>query len=94
MVRSMNRRNFLKYNAALLGGGAAALALGPRGLAVPQAFAATDLGAMVYRLGWVKNVEWSGSYFADKKGYWKDEGFSSVDLVPGGPNAAPLVRVS
>jgi ABC-type nitrate/sulfonate/bicarbonate transport system substrate-binding protein len=89
MVRSMNRRNFLKYNAALLGGGAAALALGPRGLAVPQAFAATDLGAMVYRLGWVKNVEWSGSYFADKKGYWKDEGFSSVDLVPGGPNAAP-----
>jgi ABC-type nitrate/sulfonate/bicarbonate transport system substrate-binding protein len=85
----MNRRNFLKYNAALLGAGAGMLALGRHGLGLPQALAATDLGLLVYRLGWVKNVEWSGSYFADKKGYWKEEGFSSVDLVPGGPNAAP-----
>jgi ABC-type nitrate/sulfonate/bicarbonate transport system substrate-binding protein len=62
--------------------------LGRHGLGVTPARAA-DLGAMVYRLGWVKNVEWAGSYFADKKGYWKEEGFSSVELVPGGPNAAP-----
>ncbi len=81
MIASMNRRTFLRYNAALAG--AAALAI-----RAPGAFAA-DLGALVYRLGWVKNVGWAGTYFADKKGYFRDEGFSSVELVAGGPNAPP-----
>src|SRR5215212_8256850 len=81
MVPSMNRRTWLKYNAAILGAGAL-------GLRTRIALAA-DLGPLTYRLGWVKNVGWAGTYFADKKGYFRDEGFSSVELVPGGPNAAP-----
>jgi ABC-type nitrate/sulfonate/bicarbonate transport system substrate-binding protein len=81
MFHSMNRRTWLKYSAALVGGGI----FGVR----PSLSLAADLGPLVYRLGWVKNVGWAGTYFADKKGYFRDEGFSSVDLVPGGPNAAP-----
>jgi ABC-type nitrate/sulfonate/bicarbonate transport system substrate-binding protein len=86
MVHAMNRRQFLSYNAAMIGAGVLGTAL--PGLRAGPALAA-DLGPLVYRLGWVKNVGWAGTYFADKKGYFKDEGFSSVDLVPGGPNAAP-----
>jgi ABC-type nitrate/sulfonate/bicarbonate transport system substrate-binding protein len=86
MVHSMNRRTFLKANAALLGAGM----LGASSLALrAPAAQAADLGKLVYRLGWVKNVGWAGTYFADKKGYFKEQGFSSVDLIPGGPNAAP-----
>lgn len=85
MFHSMNRRTWLKYSAALVGGGI----LGVR----PSLGLAADLGPLVYRLGWVKNVGWAGTYFADKKGYFRDEGFSSVDLVPGGPNAAPSESV-
>jgi ABC-type nitrate/sulfonate/bicarbonate transport system substrate-binding protein len=81
MVHSMNRRTFLGRNAALLGAGM----VGVR----PSFALAADLGPLVYRLGWVKNVGWAGTYFADKKGYFREEGFSSVQLIPGGPNAPP-----
>lgn len=33
----------------------------------------------------IKNVQFAGSYFADKNGYWKDGGLE-VELMPGGPN--------
>ena len=33
----------------------------------------------------MKNVEFAGSYIADTKGYYKKQGFSSVDLLSGGP---------
>lgn len=85
MVHSISRRTFLGYNAALLGGGIV-------GLRASLALAAA-LGPLVYRLGWVKNVGWAGTYFADKKGYFRDEGFSSVELVSGGPNAAPAESI-
>ncbi|MEP7239622.1 MAG: ABC transporter substrate-binding protein [Devosia sp.] len=77
----MNRRQFIQSGAALASAGALGLAAAPT--------LAADIGPLVYRLGWVKNVGWAGTYFADKKGYFIAEGFSSVDLVPGGPNAAP-----
>lgn len=35
-------------------------------------------------LSWIKNYEFSGYFFADKEGYYRDEGFSDVDLVAGG----------
>jgi ABC-type nitrate/sulfonate/bicarbonate transport system substrate-binding protein len=81
MVRSMNRRTFLRLNAAALGAGMY--------VALTRGAQAADLGPLVYRLGWVKNVGWAGTYFADKKGYFRAEGFTSVELIPGGPNAAP-----
>jgi len=42
------------------------------------------LGALNYQLSWVKNVEFAGSYIADTKGYYKAQGFSSVNLIAGG----------
>ena len=86
MVHSMKRRTFLKHTVALLGAGV--LGSTTLGVRMPAALAA-DLGLLVYRLGWLKNVGWAGTYFADKKGYFREEGFSSVELIPGGPNAAP-----
>jgi ABC-type nitrate/sulfonate/bicarbonate transport system substrate-binding protein len=52
--------------------------------------AATDLGALSYRLSWIKNVEFAGSYIADSKGYYKAAGFSSVNLISGGASATPM----
>jgi len=47
---------------------------------------AKDFGALNYQLSWVKNSEFSGTYIADDRGYFKDAGFSSVNLISGGPN--------
>ncbi len=52
--------------------------------------AAADLGALSYRLSWIKNVEFAGSYIADTKGYYKAQGFSSVNLISGGAAATPM----
>jgi ABC-type nitrate/sulfonate/bicarbonate transport system substrate-binding protein len=52
--------------------------------------APADLGKMSLRLSWIKNSEFAGSYFADKKGYYKQMGFSSVELISGGPSAQPI----
>lgn len=48
------------------------------------------LGALSYRLSWVKNVEFAGSYIADTKGYYQAQGFSSVNLIAGGASATPM----
>jgi ABC-type nitrate/sulfonate/bicarbonate transport system substrate-binding protein len=52
--------------------------------------AVADLGALSYRLSWIKNAEFAGSYIADTKGYYKAEGFSSVNLIAGGASATPM----
>jgi ABC-type nitrate/sulfonate/bicarbonate transport system substrate-binding protein len=52
--------------------------------------AMADLGALSYRLSWIKNVEFAGSYIADNKGYYKAQGFSSVNLIAGGASATPM----
>jgi ABC-type nitrate/sulfonate/bicarbonate transport system substrate-binding protein len=52
--------------------------------------AAPALGPLSYRLSWVKNVEFAGSYIADSKGYYKAQGFSSVSLIAGGAAATPM----
>lgn len=48
-----------------------------------------DYGSLDFRLSWIKNVEFAGSYIADNKGYYKAEGFSTVNLISGGPSATP-----
>jgi len=45
-----------------------------------------DYGTLDYQLSWIKNVEFAGEYLADTNGYYKDAGFSSVNLMAGGPN--------
>jgi ABC-type nitrate/sulfonate/bicarbonate transport system substrate-binding protein len=52
--------------------------------------AAASLGALNYRLSWVKDSEFAGSYIADAKGYYKAQGFSSVNLISGGASATPM----
>ena len=54
------------------------------------AAAAADMGKMSLRLSWIKNVEFAGSYIADSKGYYKQMGFSDVELITGGPSAQPM----
>ena len=85
----LDRRQFLQRTAL----GAAGLAVAGSGLSTvwsglgaSGAGAATaDYGELVFQLSWVKNVEFAGSYIADTKGYYKKQGFSSVELLSGGP---------
>jgi ABC-type nitrate/sulfonate/bicarbonate transport system substrate-binding protein len=49
-----------------------------------------DFGELTLRLSWIKNVEFAGSYIADSKGYYTDEGFSKATLIGGGPSATPM----
>jgi ABC-type nitrate/sulfonate/bicarbonate transport system substrate-binding protein len=51
--------------------------------AEPAASGAADFGKLSVQLSWVKDVEFAGQYYADSKGYYKDAGFSSVNLVAG-----------
>jgi ABC-type nitrate/sulfonate/bicarbonate transport system substrate-binding protein len=46
------------------------------------------LGDLNVQLSWIKNEEFCGEFFADSKGYYTDEGFSSVNLVPGPSTSA------
>jgi ABC-type nitrate/sulfonate/bicarbonate transport system substrate-binding protein len=60
------------------------------GSASSTSTAVPALGALSYRLSWIKNVEFAGSYIADTKGYYKAQGFSSVNLISGGASATPM----
>jgi ABC-type nitrate/sulfonate/bicarbonate transport system substrate-binding protein len=46
-------------------------------------------GSATMMLGWVPDVESGGEFLAASKGYYTQQGFSSVTLMPGGPNATP-----
>jgi ABC-type nitrate/sulfonate/bicarbonate transport system substrate-binding protein len=48
-----------------------------------------SLGTLNFMASWVPDVETGGEYIADSKGYWTQQGFSSVNIIPGGPNATP-----
>jgi ABC-type nitrate/sulfonate/bicarbonate transport system substrate-binding protein len=85
----LDRRQFLQRSAftaagvAVVGSG---LSTVWNGLGAIGAGAATpDYGTLDFQLSWVKNVEFAGSYIADTKGYYKKVGFSSANLLSGGP---------
>jgi ABC-type nitrate/sulfonate/bicarbonate transport system substrate-binding protein len=42
-----------------------------------------DFGDISVQLSWIKNSEFAGEFMADSKGYYKDAGFSSVNLLAG-----------
>ena len=46
-----------------------------------------SLGALNFVGPWVPDVETGGEYVAESKGYWTQQGFSSVNIIPSGPNA-------
>jgi ABC-type nitrate/sulfonate/bicarbonate transport system substrate-binding protein len=52
-----------------------------------------SLGALTVQLPWVPDVESGGEFVAVSKGLYTAQGFSSVNLTPGGPNATPQETV-
>lgn len=44
---------------------------------------ADSFGSVKVQLSWIKNAEFAGEFLADDKGYYKDAGFDSVDLLAG-----------
>ncbi|MEV6251789.1 ABC transporter substrate-binding protein [Nocardia sp. NPDC051929] len=85
----LNRRSFLRYSAfagAALGGAGALAACGGSSGDSPGGTTAdgSKYGGVAVQLSWLKNIEFAGEYFADSKGYFKEAGFGSVDLIAGG----------
>ncbi len=54
---------------------------------------AGSMGALKFQLPWVPDVESGGEFLADQKGFYTQQGFSSVTLIPAGPNATPQETV-
>lgn len=48
-----------------------------------------DRGTLDFRLSYTPGVGFSGTYLAIKAGAYERAGFSSVNLIPGGPSATP-----
>ncbi|WP_223427888.1 ABC transporter substrate-binding protein [Tateyamaria pelophila] len=71
----LTRRHVLSTGAATLGLGA---------LGISPAIAQTTDVAL--QLSWLHSVQFAGSYIAQERGFWRDEGLN-VALNPGGPNA-------
>ena len=65
----------------LIGAGAATLGLA--GLARPGLAQGRDVAL---QLSWLHSVQFGGSYIAQDRGYWAENGLD-VALLPGGPNA-------
>jgi ABC-type nitrate/sulfonate/bicarbonate transport system substrate-binding protein len=91
----VDRRTFLRRSAVtgavLLGGGSALLSACGDDSDNNTSTASTgggkpNYGTLDYQLSWIKNVEFAGEYLADTNGYYTNEGFSSVNLMSGGPN--------
>lgn len=61
-----------------------ALTTATAGLILPQGARAQE--AVNFQLSWLHSVQFGGSYIAQDKGYWSDNGLE-VSLLPGGPNA-------
>ncbi len=77
MIRSaLTRRRFI--STAGVAAGAASLGLVP--------IAARAQTPVSLQLSWLHSVQFAGSYIAQSRGWWRDEGLD-VSLLPGGPNA-------
>ncbi len=97
MAQKLNRRAFLGRSLtgaaglAVIGAGGSTL-LAACGSSSPSSSSGTasggaaDFGTLDYQLSWIKNVEFAGQYIADTNGYYTDGGFSSVNLMAGGPS--------
>jgi ABC-type nitrate/sulfonate/bicarbonate transport system substrate-binding protein len=103
VVQHIDRRRVLSHGLRSLGGIAALGLVGPTLLdacssgsksSTASGAGSTDgsgkaLGTLVFQGPWVPDVETGGEYIAIDKGYWSQQGFSGVNLIPGGPNATP-----
>ena len=98
MTEKLDRRNFLGRGVKGAAGLAVVGFAGPGLLAAcsssdtttgttggTTASGGADLGVLDYQFSWIKNTEFAGQYIADKKGYYKEVGFSGVNFLAGGP---------
>jgi ABC-type nitrate/sulfonate/bicarbonate transport system substrate-binding protein len=87
---AMDRRTFVRRSAAAAAGAAlwtaAANVVGWRGAEAAPAVKAA------LQFGWVKTVEFAGSFIADDKGYYKAEGLD-IEMLSGGPGIDVVTAV-
>ncbi len=79
----MSRRTFLRRGA----GAAAGAALAVTAVCGPEGWRSAAAEARVraaVQFGWVKTVEFAGSFIADDRGYYAAEGLD-IDMLSGGP---------
>ncbi|UGT39329.1 ABC transporter substrate-binding protein [Nocardia yamanashiensis] len=86
---SMDRRSFLRYaglTGAVVGGAGVLAACGKDSTGSNNGTTqdGSKYGTVAVQLSWLKNIEFAGEYFADAKGYYKEAGFGSVNLIAGG----------
>lgn len=77
----LSRRAFLGTGAATFG----VATLGAANLGVP-ARPAFAQAAVSLQLSWLHSAQFAGSYIAQDRGWWSENGLN-VSLLPGGPNA-------
>lgn len=87
----MGRRTLLRRGFAAAAATAADAWLVGRGRAPAVAAAGPPVRAAV-QFGWVKTVEFAGSFIADANGYYKDEGLE-IDMLSGGPGIDVVTAV-
>ncbi len=93
MTYQMSRRAVLRggmLTSGLMLGAPLVAACGTAAPAKPALAKTGAIGAGTLRLFWLENVTWAGSYIADTDGYYKAVGFSSFELISGGPSATPV----
>jgi len=84
VAAAMSRRTLLRRGVhGALGLAAAAAGTWPAGGRRALAASGPAVRAAV-QFGWVKTVEFAGSFIADANGYYKDEGLD-IDMLSGGP---------
>jgi ABC-type nitrate/sulfonate/bicarbonate transport system substrate-binding protein len=103
---AVDRRAFLRGGAKLLGGAALLGVAGPGLLEACSKSKTTtttptsagtpttvNFGTLNFNLPWVPDVESGGEFLAKDKGYYAQQGFSGVNLIPAGPTATPQETV-
>jgi ABC-type nitrate/sulfonate/bicarbonate transport system substrate-binding protein len=93
LTTTYNRRGFLGRSLIVAGGIAGAGTFAEFLTACGSSSSKSSTGSTTAKaakvsiqFSWVKNVEFAGSYIADKKGYYTAQGVTA-DLVSGGPSA-------
>lgn len=73
-----DRRRFLRQSSAA--------ALAATGMTFLRSATARAADVAALQMGWLKSVQYAGSFIAEERGYYADEDLE-VTLLPGGPNA-------
>jgi len=81
----LSRRTMLQWAALGIAAPSALAACGSSsGSGTSGSSSGAGFGSIGIQLSWIKNIEFSGEYFATTKGYYTAAGFSSVNLIAGG----------